>query len=408
MKHGTHNLPKFIRLKRLVQQPRCTVQGMLDGMWEYASQVHPDGDLGINPADDLADVVEWPGDARKLLAALIETSWMDVAPRAHGVHTNSPSVHTHLIHDWPDHCEDAVHMRLARAHKFFANGKSPKLCRISGAERKQLEEWYASHSPPTVCTDSQAVHTNSPSVHTPCTQVHTTCIKNAIPCTPPPPPPPPLKEKESGQEPDAPAATNLSGGEGESALNEYGSLFLGFWELWPRGSRKTNKAGCWQLWQDRDYDSRAAEIIAALERDKARNPNWLEDGGKFIPCPVTWLKEERFGADCQPPAAGSSMTPTEQGMAAISARLFRHEREPNVPPPPKPYARPPVAAVHALPCIPPPARAVPVSGLEPMPPTPALAASAPLPPHLDDPPAPPLQDDQAASYVNLDEIGGQA
>jgi hypothetical protein len=194
MKHGTHTLPKFIRLKRILQQPMCTVRGMLDAMWEYAYQAHPNGDLGADPADDIADVVEWPADARKLVAALIETHWLDVTPSGHL-----------LIHDWPEHCEDAVHMRLARAHQFFANGKYPKLCRISGKERAELDTWYASDEAKRVCTETLSVCTNPPSVHTPCTQ-------NALPCTPPPllsassPPPPPPPEEEDTTIPTLPAA----------------------------------------------------------------------------------------------------------------------------------------------------------------------------------------------------------
>jgi hypothetical protein len=48
------------------------------------------------------------------------------------------------VHDWAEHCEDAVHMKLARLRGRFANGEFPKLVRLPKEEREEAERDYVS------------------------------------------------------------------------------------------------------------------------------------------------------------------------------------------------------------------------------------------------------------------------
>ena len=50
--------------------------------------------------------------------------------------------HRLVIHDWWDHCEDRVHMKMARARKFFVDSRVPKLARLPVFERKQAHAFY--------------------------------------------------------------------------------------------------------------------------------------------------------------------------------------------------------------------------------------------------------------------------
>lgn len=47
-----------------------------------------------------------------------------------------------MVHDWFDHAEDSVHMKLARQTLFFANGAMPKLTRLASDEKKSISEKY--------------------------------------------------------------------------------------------------------------------------------------------------------------------------------------------------------------------------------------------------------------------------
>lgn len=71
------------------------------------------------------------------------------------------------------------------------------------------------------------------------------------------------------------------------------NFFEQFWSLWPSHRRKVGKAKCVRLWQRRDLDRKAAQILAVLQ-DDIDGPEWTKDGGNFVPMPYTWLSQDRF------------------------------------------------------------------------------------------------------------------
>jgi hypothetical protein len=46
------------------------------------------------------------------------------------------------IHDWHEHCEDYVHKKLWRRKLRFANGLTPKIRAIDGADRAEAQRFY--------------------------------------------------------------------------------------------------------------------------------------------------------------------------------------------------------------------------------------------------------------------------
>jgi hypothetical protein len=100
--------------------------GLLERLWHWCGQYAQDGALRIS-GRRLAAAVGWMGDARGLVEALVGAGFLD---REGDVL---------LVHDWADHCEDRVHMAMARAGKLFADGRRPKLGRIATAERADIE-----------------------------------------------------------------------------------------------------------------------------------------------------------------------------------------------------------------------------------------------------------------------------
>lgn len=131
MKQGTESKAKFKRLQRKLSLALYVSKGLLQSLWDFAIINCPAGDIGRFSDQEIADCIEWDGDASELIEALVETKWLDR-------HDTSRLI----IHDWPEHCEDSVHMALARKRLLFANGTIPKLTRFTQAERQQALSDY--------------------------------------------------------------------------------------------------------------------------------------------------------------------------------------------------------------------------------------------------------------------------
>lgn len=73
--------------------------------------------------------------------------------------------------------------------------------------------------------------------------------------------------------------------------------FAGFWEAWPKSSRKAARGKCSQLWTRGSFDAQADAILAHVEQMKL-SIDWRKDGGAFIPAPLVYLNQRRWeGAD---------------------------------------------------------------------------------------------------------------
>lgn len=129
MKRGCPFHPKTTLLKRLLGVPLCTAVGILETLWQTVAEHLPQGDIGRWTDEQIAAVVEWQGDAPALIAALVSSGWLDE-------HDDCRL----FIHDWPEHAEDFVHMRLQRAHLTFADGSRPKWGKIPKGEQERLIE----------------------------------------------------------------------------------------------------------------------------------------------------------------------------------------------------------------------------------------------------------------------------
>lgn len=115
-------------------------------LWHYTAEFTPQGDVSRAGVDEIADALGWPKDATLLIDALVNSGWVD--------RSDSGVLE---IHDWAEHAEDAVHMKLARSRLCFTNGTPPKLSRLPRFEREQAEVFYGV----SVRTDLQNVHTAS-------------------------------------------------------------------------------------------------------------------------------------------------------------------------------------------------------------------------------------------------------
>ena len=66
------------------------------------------------------------------------------------------------------------------------------------------------------------------------------------------------------------------------------AAFDRFWEVYPR---KVKKQEAWRAFLKVDVSLDV--LLQALEKQK-KNPQWLEDGGRFVPYPASWLNERRW------------------------------------------------------------------------------------------------------------------
>jgi len=154
MKREAVSHTKMKRLCRRMDIPVWQGVGLLESLWHLTAREAPDGAIGKLSDEDIALGIDYRGDEAALIECLVSSGWMDRNPDFRLV-----------IHDWQDHADDAVHLRLARARAHFSSGRAPNLTRLGGKERERAHEFY------------------------------TACAQNGTTCAPPEPEPEPEPER---------------------------------------------------------------------------------------------------------------------------------------------------------------------------------------------------------------------
>lgn len=134
MKRGGPDHPKMKGLARKLKVPRYSAVGLCELLWHWAAQYALAGDVGRHSDEDIAEAVHWDREPAELIQAMIEVGLLDEIDE-----------HRLIIHDWPEHCEDSVHIKLARKREYFADGQQPKTSRIGKAEREPIDAHYAAN-----------------------------------------------------------------------------------------------------------------------------------------------------------------------------------------------------------------------------------------------------------------------
>lgn len=77
------------------------------------------------------------------------------------------------------------------------------------------------------------------------------------------------------------------------------SRFEEFWNIYPRGEKKKDAK---LYWENNNLDGVAEVILQALTI-QMKSHDWLKEGGKFVPHPLTYLRQRRWeddlGKQCQ-------------------------------------------------------------------------------------------------------------
>lgn len=136
VKASAFNHRKVLRLGTKLRIERWAARGLVQSLWMVAAQETPDGGIGVLANDEIAEYLGWAErEADELIDALLSVGLLDEHPGCRL-----------YIHDHHEHCEDAVHMKLGRCKKWFANGMLPKLTRLNKDERPEIEKFYRTNS----------------------------------------------------------------------------------------------------------------------------------------------------------------------------------------------------------------------------------------------------------------------
>ena len=98
--------------------------GILESLWLLTAKETPQGDIGKLSNEMIALGMDYQGNADRLITALTQSRWLDVSEE-----------HRLIVHDWHEHSNDSLDMQLARTGKLYANGKTPRMTRLSKKER---------------------------------------------------------------------------------------------------------------------------------------------------------------------------------------------------------------------------------------------------------------------------------
>lgn len=99
-----------------------------------------------------------------------------------------------------------------------------------------------------------------------------------------------------------------------------------WWKTYPAfADRKAAKPQCLAKWKAKGFARMRDRLLSALRAQKASD-KWREDGGKWIPAPLTWLSQERWtGVEEAPPEVRS--TPTTGALAKLEAERMTPEQK---------------------------------------------------------------------------------
>lgn len=105
MKRGTIDHPKLRALvAALCVTGRYQAVGILESLWHFTALYAWRGDVGKHSDAAITEWIGWTGSPDSLISALVKTGWLE--------RTDTPA--RLVVHDWAEHCDDAVRMRMKR------------------------------------------------------------------------------------------------------------------------------------------------------------------------------------------------------------------------------------------------------------------------------------------------------
>lgn len=100
--------PKTYDLCARLNCDRPAALGYLTLLWDFTQDAAICGDVGKWPNGSIARACDWTGDPSEFVESMILAGWIDISKK-----------HRLVIHDWPDHCERWVHLKLNKLKLAF-------------------------------------------------------------------------------------------------------------------------------------------------------------------------------------------------------------------------------------------------------------------------------------------------
>jgi len=138
--------------------------GLIEMLLKLVERETPQGNIGKLTDEAIGGALGYEGDPHVLVQAFVSSGWLDEHP-----------VHRLVMHDFSEHAEDFVHMRLARARLFFSDGKPPKFKRLPTEERVAAQRFYDATPSPASLESVRTENTHgvsTDSAHVPCADLH--------------------------------------------------------------------------------------------------------------------------------------------------------------------------------------------------------------------------------------------
>lgn len=110
--------------------------GIMEMIWHSAGQETPRGDIGTAKDREIAAWCDWRKKPTVLVEALIEAGWLD-----------RNDEYRLIVHDWPEHAEQAVKKWLERRKEFFLECYAEKPPRVRTVSGQSLDEDRTDGSP---------------------------------------------------------------------------------------------------------------------------------------------------------------------------------------------------------------------------------------------------------------------
>jgi hypothetical protein len=291
MKREAVHHSKMKRLCRRLRIPLWQAVGLLESIWHITAREAPRGDIGKLSDENIAIAIDYHEDEHAMIAALVETGWLD-----------RNNQHRLVVHDWPDHADDGIHMKLARGKQFFirqdAHGETilqaPKLSRLEARERDIIRGFYSNTENITsrayaVRTDIETVRTDSKSVRT-----KQRSVREALPR--PSLDPASTLSSSNGSYTDLHTHTSSEMHASESGWETFTEAFLGT----GRNTTAADLTNCKLEWDKLPLVDRIA-CVAGIRRDIEHGKY---SGPTFWPKPRKYIHEREWTREPNPKPAG--------------------------------------------------------------------------------------------------------
>ncbi len=110
MKRDALAHPKMLDLASRLDCSRAQAIGIMTLLFDFAATYAPQGDIGKHKDGSIARACDWNGDSHAFVSSLVESGWLDES-----------AAHRLVIHDWSEHCEQWVKLKLQKLKLSFVD-----------------------------------------------------------------------------------------------------------------------------------------------------------------------------------------------------------------------------------------------------------------------------------------------